>query len=93
MQSKALLSHDVVEVLTADLPPVARRTLQHLLQLLDVHRLAQLLGHPADIIGVDEAGVAVVEEVEDLVDAVLRQARVTRDSLSPRREVMPSRNS
>jgi hypothetical protein len=91
--SKALLRHDVVEVLPADLAPVAGGPLQHLLQLLHVHRLAQLLGHAPDVVGVDQPGVVVVEEVEDLVDAVLRGRGRTLLSLSPRREVMPSRNS
>ena len=35
----------------------------------------------------------IVEEVEDLIDSSLNDFMITRDSLSPKREVMPSRNS
>lgn len=35
----------------------------------------------------------IVEEVEDLIDSSLNDCMITRDSLSPKREVMPSRNS
>ncbi len=45
--------------------------MQHLLQLLDVHGLSKLLGHSADVVGVYAASVVIVEQVEDLVDAVL----------------------
>lgn len=69
--SEGLLGHYVIEVLPANLTPVRSRSLQHLLQLLDIHRLAQLFRHPLDIVGVDHSGVVVVEEVEDLIDAVL----------------------
>ena len=37
--------------------------------------------------------MVVVEEIEDLIDSCLSDVRITLDSLSPRREVMPSRNS
>ena len=91
--SERFLRHYVIEILAGDLSAVAGRALQHLLEFLDVHGLAQFLGHPADVVGVYQPRVIVVEEVEDLVDAVLCQSILTLDSLSPRREVMPSRNS
>jgi 5'-deoxynucleotidase YfbR-like HD superfamily hydrolase len=72
-QSEGLLCHDVVEVLTGDLPPVRGSPLQHLFQFLDVHSLAQLLSHSPDVSRLDKACVVVVEQVENFVDAVLRK--------------------
>jgi len=91
--SEGLLGHDVVEILPGDLPAVGSSPLEHLLKLLHIHGLAQLLGHPADVVGVDVARVVVVEQVEYFVYAVLRHHTLTRDYLSPSFEVMPSRNS
>ncbi len=71
--SEGLLGHDVVEILPRNLPPVRSRTLQHLLQLLDIHGLSQFLGHSADVVAVDAAGMVVVEQVENLVNAVLNK--------------------
>ena len=53
--SEGLLGHDVVEVLPGDLTAIGGSPLQHLLQLLDVHGFSQLLGHSADIVGVNDA--------------------------------------
>ena len=50
--SKALLGHDVVEVFPGDFPAVAGGALEHFLEFLGVHGLAELLGHPADVAGV-----------------------------------------
>lgn len=72
VQSEGLLRHNVVEVLPGDLLVVGGCPLQHLNELILAHGLAQLLGHPLDVINVDVAGSVVVEQVEDLVDAVLR---------------------
>jgi hypothetical protein len=91
--SEGLLGHDVVEVLAGDLPSVRGSPLQHLLQLLNVHSFSELLGDPADVVGVHGAGVVVVEEIKDLVDSILAISRSTLLSLSPSLEVMPSRNS
>jgi hypothetical protein len=93
IESEGLLGHDVVEVLAGDLAAVGSSTLQHFLEFLDVHGLTELLGDAADVGGLDEASVVVVEEVEDLIDAVLRGEGCTLVSLSPSLEVMPSRNS
>jgi hypothetical protein len=93
MSSKGLLGHNVVEILTRDLPAIRRGPLQHFLELLDIHGLSKFLGNSADVIGVDGASVIVVEKVEDLVDSVLSRHKCTRDYLSPSLEVIPSRNS
>jgi len=37
--------------------------------------------------------VVIVEEIENFIDSCLNDSTITLDSLSPRREVMPSRNS
>ena len=37
--------------------------------------------------------MVIVEQVENLIDAILSYEKFTRDSLSPSLEVMPSRNS
>lgn len=92
-QSEGLFGHDVVEVLTGNLATVGGCPLQHLLQLLHVHGLAQLLSHAADVGRFDEASVVVVEKIENFVDAILRKMIFTLDSLSPNLDVMPSRNS
>ena len=92
-QSEGFLGHNVVEVFSGDLPAVGGSPLEHLLQLLDIHGLAQLFGHPPDVVGVDEAAVIVVEEIEYFINAVLSNPRYTLDSLSPSLLVMPSKNS
>ena len=60
---------------------------------MEAHSFAELFGHAFDVVGVDAAGFVFVEEVEDLVDAVLHNIMLTRDSLSPNLEVMASKNS
>lgn len=92
-RSKGFFRHNVVEVLSWDLSSVWCSTLQHLLQLLDIHGFSQLLGDSFNIIWVYWACVVVVEKIENLVDAVLSHNKCTRDYLSPNFEVMPSKNS
>ena len=60
---------------------------------MDVHGLAEFLGHSADVVRVDGAGVVVIEEVEDFVDSILLKMICTRVALSPNLQVIPSRNS
>ena len=91
--SEGLLGHDVVEILSSDLAAVGGCPLEHFLEFLDVHGFSEFLGHPADVVGVDGAGVVVVEEVKDLIDAVLHREGLTLLSLSPNLDVMPSKNS
>ena len=91
-ESESFLGHDVIEILTGDLSAIGGCPLKHFFKLLNIHGLAQFLGHPADVVGVDVAGVIVVEEIEDFVDAVLDRGWVTLLYLSPSLEVMPSKN-
>jgi hypothetical protein len=42
---------------------------------LDVHGFTELLGDAADVVRVYDARMVVVEEVEDLVDAVLNYSQ------------------
>jgi len=67
--------------------------LKHFFEFLYVHGFSQLLGNSSNVVGVDRTGFVVVEQVEYFIDAALDSYMFTRDSLSPRREVMPSRNS
>ena len=91
-ESESFLGHDVVEILPGYLSPVGCCSLKHFFEFLDIHGLAQFFGHSADVVGVDEAGVVVVEEVEDFVDAVLDREWGTLLYLSPSLEVIPSKN-
>jgi hypothetical protein len=71
VESEGLLGHDVVEVFSRNFSAIGSSSLEHFLQLLDVHGLPQLLGDSADVVGVDHTSVVVVEEVEDFINAVL----------------------
>ena len=91
--SEGFFSHYVVEILSAYLATVCWCSLQHLLQLLDVHCLAQLFCDSADIVRIYVAWMVVIEQVKDLVYSILSKNKTTLDSLSPNLAVMPSRNS
>lgn len=68
---ESLPGHDIVKVFLRDFLRVARCSLQHLKQLLMTHSLSQLLGNPLDVVDVDSPVAFVVEQLEDLADAVL----------------------
>ena len=91
--SECFFGHDAVEIFTGDLSSVTCCSLKHFFEFLDVHGLAEFFGNSTNIVRVDDSGVVVVEEVKDLVDAILIWKTVTLDSLSPSLEVIPSRNS
>ena len=66
------LFHDADEVLLADLAGAAAVGLvDHLLQLLLGHGLAQLAGHALEVLEADLARVVVVEELEGADDLLL----------------------
>ena len=71
--SKALFSHDVVEILFWDFPSIWSCSLQHVLKLLDIHGLSKFFGDSADVIGVDGASVVIIKQVEDFVNTVLNK--------------------
>ena len=72
-RSEGFLGHYVVKVLSGDLSAVGGGSLQHFFQFLNVHCFSQFLGNSANVVGVYESRVVLVEKVEDLVDAVLNQ--------------------
>merc|ERR1719473_1347271 len=66
------LLHDAQELLLVDLAvAVAVGLVDHLLQLLVRHPLAELLGDALEVLEGDLAGLVVVEEVEGLLDLLL----------------------
>merc|ERR1719215_919136 len=66
------LLHDPQELLLVHLPvAVAVRLVDHLLELLIRHALAQLLGDALQVLEGDLAGLVVVEQAEGLQDLVL----------------------
>jgi hypothetical protein len=69
--SEGFFGHDVVKVLSRNFTPVGSGSLQHFLQLLDVHRFSKFLRDSTDIGRLDKSRVVIVEEVEDLVDSIL----------------------
>ncbi len=91
-KSEGFLGHDVIKVLSGDFSSISGGSLQHLLQLGGVHGLTQLFSDSFNIVDIDEACSIVVEQVENLIDAVLNQLISTLDYLSPNRAVMPSKN-
>jgi hypothetical protein len=69
------LLHDPDELLLVDLPvPVAVGLVDHLLQLLVSHRLAQLAGNALQVLEGDLARAVVVEQPEGLQDLLPRVA-------------------
>ena len=68
---EGLLGHDEVEVFESDFLSVAGCSLEHLLEFLGGHGLSEFLGDSAQVVDVDGAGLVVVEQVEDAVDALL----------------------
>ena len=47
--SEGLFGHYVVEIFTGDLTALSGGPLQHFLQFLNVHRLAELLSYSANV--------------------------------------------
>merc|ERR1719171_1379200 len=69
------LLHDAQELLLVDLAvAVAIRLVDHLLELLVRHSLAELLRDPLQVLEGDLPGLVVVEEPEGLQNLVLRIA-------------------
>merc|ERR1719215_2249681 len=69
------LLHDPQELLLVHLPvAVAVRLVDHLLELLVRHALAQLLGDALQVLEAALFSIAVVEQAERLQDLVLRVA-------------------
>ena len=69
---EGLLRHDEVEVIEANLLAVAGGTLEHFLEFIRTHGLAELLGHAAEVVNVDGSRAVVVEQIEDASDSVFR---------------------
>ena len=69
---EGLLRHDEVEVIEANLLAVAGGTLEHFLEFIRTHGLAELLGHAAEVVNVDGSRAVVVEQIEDACDSVFR---------------------
>lgn len=69
--SEYFLSHYIVEVFASDLLAVAAGPLEHFLEFFETHGLPEFLGDSLEVVHVDALAHVVVEEVEDLVDAVL----------------------
>ena len=70
-ESESFLSHDIIEVLSGDLPAIGSSPLQHLLKLMYVHGFSQFLSHSFHVVNIDGSRLVVVEQVEDLANAVL----------------------
>lgn len=69
--SEGLLGHDVIEVIHRhNLVVVGVSSLDHLLQFLVGHGLAELAGHAAEVLEGDSVGAIVVEQLEHLVDVL-----------------------
>merc|ERR1719428_1707607 len=69
------LLHDAKELLLVHFAiTVAVRLVDHLLELLVRHPLAELLGHPLQVLEAALAGLVIIEQAEGLKDLVLRVA-------------------
>lgn len=69
---KGLLGHNEVEVFESDLVAVASSALQHLLQLVSAHRLAEFLGHAAQIVYINGTRLVLVKQLEYAHNAFAR---------------------